>query len=234
MRHDRRRPRDQPLMHPPSRRADGRGRLLFAVLLVLIAAAAVFGYRDYRRFAESPLQPLSEAVTIDVALGTPLPGIVRLVEQRGIRTGNPWYWRLLARELGVAGKLRAGEYALAPGLTPADLLRKMASGEVVEHHFTIVEGWTFKQLRAALAQDPVLLHTLDATSDADLMRSLQAPGALAEGWFLPETYSFVKGMSDADILRRAHEDMRRLLDKLWPQRPADCPLDSPYQLLTLA
>jgi uncharacterized YceG family protein len=157
-----------------------------------------------------------------------------LVEQRGIRIGNSMYWRLLARELGVAGKLHAGEYALTPGLTPAELLRKMAAGDVVQHHFTIVEGWTFKQLRLALAQDVGLQQALAAVDDKEIMVRLGAPGALAEGWFLPETYSYVKGMSDLDVLRRANDAMRKLLDTLWGGHPSDFVLDSPYQLLTLA
>src|SRR5262249_46520423 len=65
-------------------------------------------------------------------------------------------------------------------------------------------------------------------------RTLGAPGALPEGWFLPETYSYVKGMSDLDILRRAHEAMQKALDKQWPARDAALALDSPYQALTLA
>jgi len=205
------------------------------ILLVLATAVAWWFYRDYRLFTDSPLAPLPETTNMDVPIGTHLPGVLHLVEQRGIRTGNSLYWRLLARELGVAGKLHAGEYALTPGLTPAELLRKMAAGDVVQHHFTIVEGWTFKQLRLALAQDGALQHTLAAVDDKEIMLRLGAPpGALAEGWFLPETYSYVKGMSDLDVLRRAYDAMHKVLDVLWGGHPSDFALDSPYQLLTLA
>src|SRR5262252_3100762 len=212
----------------------GRVGYVFLALLLLVAGAGWYLYSDYRHFSAAPLAPLAETTTIDVPLGTPLPGILRLVEQRGVRTGQPWYWRALARELGVAGKLHAGEYALNPGVTPTELLRKLAAGEVVQHHFTIVEGWTFKQLRTALAQDAVLQQTVTALDDGEIMKRLGAPGAMAEGWFLPETYGYVKGMSDLDVLRRAHEDMGKLLDRLWSGHPADFVLDSPYQLLTLA
>jgi UPF0755 protein len=204
------------------------------VLFVLGAAAAGWFYRDYRMFSDSALAPLAEATTMDVPLGTSLSGVLRLVEQRGIRIGNLLHWRLLARELGVAGRLQAGEYALTPGLTPAELLKKMAAGDVVQHHFTIVEGWTFKQLRLALAQDAGLQQTLAAVDDTEIIGRLGAPGALAEGWFLPETYSYVKGMSDLDVLRRAHDSMHKLLDALWGGHPVDFVLDSPYQLLILA
>ena len=215
-------------------RACGRARWMLLLLLLAGGAVAAYFYQDYRAFAGGALQPLTAEITIDVPPGTPLPGIVRLIAQQGIATGNPWYWRLLARELGVAGRLKAGEYALAPGITPVDLLKKMAAGEVAQHRFTIVEGWTFKQLRLALAQDAGIVQTLTAADDKDIMRALQSPGALPEGWFLPETYSYSKGMSDLDVLRRAHDAMQKLLEKLWSEHPSNFVLDSPYQLLTLA
>jgi UPF0755 protein len=173
------------------RRNPGRVRLAVVVFLLLIAGVAMYFYRDYRHFAEAPLPQLAESVAIDVPFGTSVSGVVRILDQHGIAAGNSWYWRVLARELGVAGRLHAGEYALTPGLTPTTLLQKMAAGDVLQHHFTIVEGWTFRQLRAALAQDDGLQQTLAAIDDAEIMRRLQAGGAPPEGWFLPETYSDV-------------------------------------------
>jgi UPF0755 protein len=216
------------------RRSGGRVRLGIVVVLLLIVGAALYFYGDYRHFAETPLAQSAGTTAIDVPMGTPVAGVLRILEQRGIATGNPFYWRLLARELGVAGRLHAGEYELTPGLTPTALLKKMAAGDVLQHRFTIVEGWTFKQLRQALAQDSGLQQMLAAVDDAEIMRRLQAGGAPPEGWFLPETYSYVKGTSDIDTLRRAHEAMGKLLDSLWATRPADSVLDSPYQMLTLA
>jgi len=216
------------------RKIRGRAGLVVVVLLLLAAAAAALVYGDYRHFAKTPLRLMTETVVVEVPPGTPLPGVVRVLEQGGITVGNTWYWRILARELGVAGRLHAGEYALDSGITPEALLKKMAAGEVIQHRFTIVEGWTFRQLRGALTQDPVLVQTLADVDDAEIMRKLQSGGAAPEGWFLPETYSFVKGMSDIDILRRAHESMSKLLDSLWAAHPADFPLESAYQLLILA
>jgi UPF0755 protein len=66
------------------------------------------------------------------------------------------------------------------------------------------------------------------------MLELGAASELPEGRFLPETYSYVKGMSDTDILRRAHEAMQKALDKQWPTRDPGVALDSPYQALILA
>ena len=146
----------------------------------------------------------------------------------------PLYWRVLGRELGVAGRLHAGEYALPPGITPRELLRKMAAGEVVQHRFTIVDGWTFKQLRLALATASGLVQTLPGISDEDIATRVGIDDGKPEGWFLPETYAWVKGESDFDVLKRAHTAMNKTLDKLWNARAADVNLDTPYQALILA
>jgi UPF0755 protein len=209
-------------------------RAIIAIFIVVLAVAAFIAYGDYSRFTDTPLAPLSAQTTIDVPMGTQLPGILRELERQGVRTGTSLYWRLLARQMGVAGRLHAGEYALEPGMSPRVLLAKMAAGEVIQHHFTIVEGWTFGQLREALARDPALKQTLATSDDASVMRSLGNAQTPAEGWFLPETYNYVKGMDDIDILRRAHDAMNRTLDKLWTSRAADLPLQSPYQALILA
>ncbi|HEX7915760.1 endolytic transglycosylase MltG [Rudaea sp.] len=212
-------------------------RVLFNVIAILVIGAAALGaylYMRYQHFADAPIAGLVQPTQVDVPIGANLPVIVGLLDERGLAPGNPYFWRLLARELGVAGKLHAGEYALDPGLTPRALLKKMAAGEVIQHKFTIVEGWTFAQLRSALAQDAVLQQTLSGVDDADLMRRLGDADLSPEGTFLPETYSYVKGMSDADILRRARDAMKKTLDKLWVEHAADTQLKSPYEALILA
>ncbi|MBS0514244.1 MAG: endolytic transglycosylase MltG [Proteobacteria bacterium] len=223
-------------MSRPSPRFSFR-RVLFHVVAILVIGAVVLGgylFTRYRHFADAPVAGLAQATQIDVPIGAHLPAIVNLLDERGVRPGNPYFWRLLARELGVAGKLHAGEYALEVGLTPRALLKKMAAGEVIQHKFTIVEGWTFAQLRGALAQDAALQQTLSGVDDTELMRRLGDADLPPEGVFLPETYSYVKGMSDFDVLRRAREAMRKVLDKLWTERVADMPLKSPYEALILA
>lgn len=208
-------------------------KFLRVVVLIILIAVGVFAWRDYSQFADTPLA-LAAPTTIDVPIGTQLPGILRELERQHVRTGTSLHWRLLARQMGVAGKLHAGEYALDAGITPRALLAKMAAGEVIQHRFTIVEGWTFAQLREALAREAGLKQTLAASNDAAIMRALGAADVPAEGQFLPETYNYVKGMDDVDILRRAHKAMSDALDKQWNLRAADLPLQSPYQALILA
>ena len=114
----------------------------------------------------------------------------------------------------VAGKLHAGEYALAPGITPRELLADMAAGKVLQRNFTVVDGWTFAELRKALAQAEVLKHDAAGLDDAAVMQRIGAGGEAPEGRFLPETYAYVKGDGELDILRSAHAAMERTLAAL--------------------
>lgn len=207
---------------------------IVAVLFALALAAAAYFYSDYQRFADAPLAPMTSSKTLDIPLGTSLPGILRELQRLGVQTGAQLYWRALARQMHVAGRLHAGEYALQPGLTPRALLAKMAANEVIQHQFTIVDGWTFAQLRAALAEQDGLRQILVGSDAQAIMVKLGAPDMPAEGWFLPETYNYVAGMSDLDILRRAHAAMQNTLSRLWDARAPNLPLADKYQALILA
>jgi UPF0755 protein len=214
-----------------------RGRVRWR-LLVLVATAAFgvvagLGWRDYRRFADAPLH-LEDTRTIDFARGTPFSGIVRQLRRERISRGSPFYWKLLSREMNVASRLQAGEYSLQPGLTPRGLLEMMAAGRVVQRKFTIVDGWTFRQLRLALGSESGLLQNLPGLDDAAIAARLGIADGKPEGWFLPETYAWVKGDSDMLVLQRAHEAMQKALDRLWPLRDPEVPLHSPYEALILA
>lgn len=209
-------------------------RVLGVLVLLAVAGSLVYGWVDYRRFVGTPLTVSAQTPSVDVAKGSNLRDVVGLLRaQQATRTG-PLYWRVLAEQLRVAGRLHAGEYALTAGMTPRDLLLNMAAGKVVQRNFTIVDGWNFRDLRQALAKADKLRQDGAALDDAALMAKIGAPGDMPEGRFLPETYAYVKGDSDLDILRRAHAAMVKTLDTLWAGRDPGLPLAAPYDALILA
>ena len=160
--------------------------------------------------------------------------MVDRLQDAGVRTGPLLHWRLLARQLDADGRLQVGEYALAPGTTPQSLLLAMRDGKVVRRNFTIVEGWNIRDLRAALARAPMLGQETANLDDAALMKALGQAGQHPEGRFLPETYAWVRGDSDLDILARAHDAMQDALDRAWAARAADLPLKTKDEALVLA
>ncbi|GAB2548605.1 endolytic transglycosylase MltG [Rhodanobacter koreensis] len=208
--------------------------MLVLVALLALAGALIYGWNDFNRFSGSPLHVTAPGESIDIGRGTSFRNIVGELQQRKLSTANPLYWRLLAEQMHVAGRLHAGEYALEAGITPRQLLANMAAGKVLQRNFTIVDGWTFSELRQALAKADKLNHDSANLDDATIMQRIGAPGEAPEGRFLPETYAYVKGDSDLDILKRAHADMVKTLTALWAGRDKDLPLATPYDALILA
>ncbi len=209
-------------------------RVLLLLVLLAVAALAAYAWYDFSRFSHAPLAVQTQGDSIEVDRGTPFKEIVRQLRRRGISTGSPFYWRVLATSMRVSGKLHAGEYALQNGMTPRDLLNNMAAGKVMQHNFTIVDGWNFAELRRALAAVDTLRHDGAGLDDAELMKRIGADGEMPEGRFLPETYAYIKGDGELGILRRAHADLQKTLDKAWEKRSPDLPLATPYEALILA
>jgi UPF0755 protein len=204
--------------------------LLFSlVVLTLVAAVAVGYWHQYQKFLQTPLLIQDSGMVVEVAPGMNIRSVVSNLESKGV-THMGWRWKLLTRLQG--GTIRAGEYELLPGLRPAGLLELLSSGKVVTYRFTIVEGWTVKQLLIALADNPVLGQTIETVTDLTDHDGL--PAANPEGWFLPETYVFVRGDSDLEILKRAYADMQEALAEAWSGRDMGLPYETPQELLTMA
>lgn len=217
----------------PRKRSRGLLKTLFTLVLLAAIAGGVFVWSQWTRFSDAPLRGSAQTV-LDVPAGSSFAAIRRQIRDSGLSDAPDAYWRGLAQSMGVASKLQAGEYAVPAGTTARELLQRMAAGDVIQHRFTIVEGWTFKQVRAALAQEPGLRQTLASTGDAEIMQKLGAGTEHFEGRFLPETYTWTRGDTDLEILSRAYKAMQRVLAETWDKRSAGVPLDSAYQALILA
>ena len=216
------------------RHAGGMSKLFVLVVLVALAAGAAWLWQRYTGFADAPLPGIEAGDTLVVERGDSLAAVLGTLRKQGIEAGHRVEWQALARQLGAANRLQVGEYALEPGTTPRALLVAMRDGKVVSKRFTIVEGWNIRELRAALRRNTDLRHETDDMTDAALMTALGHGGQHPEGRFLPETYQFVRGDSDLDVLRRAHEAMVRALDAAWAARAPDTVLRSPDEALVLA
>lgn len=175
----------------------------------------------------------SAALELEIEPGTSPKAVARSVEMAGVRVDA----RLLYAWFRVSGldrRIKAGNYEIPPGTTPYALLQKLVQGEESLQVLTLVEGWNFRQVRAALAREDGIKHDSAALSDADLMARLERPGVAPEGRFFPDTYTYAKGSSDLAVLRRALHAMDRRLEAAWSQRVSDTPLKSADEALILA
>jgi UPF0755 protein len=201
--------------------------LLFLVLMALVAGGAAAWWL---------LQPLAQSapsLELEIEPGTTPRGVARDVVKAGVQTDA----RLLYAWFRLSGKdrlIKAGNYEIPAGTSPYQLLQKLARGEESLRALTLVEGWNWRQVRAALVREEFLRQDSAALSDEALMAALGKPGVAPEGRFFPDTYTYAKGSSDIAVLRRAVHAMDRRLQQVWEMRSADLPLRSPEDALVLA
>jgi UPF0755 protein len=141
-----------------------------------------------------------------------------------------WWFRLS----GESRNIKAGSYELDQGTTPRTLLRKLVQGEEALRSVTLVEGWTFRQVRAALKKAEQLKPLTQDLSPETIMVQLGRPGVAPEGRFFPDTYTYAKGSGDLAVLQRAMRAMDKKVNAAWAQRAPQSPLQSPEQALVLA
>ena len=206
---------------------------LWRVLLsvVVLAAAAVAGAAMW--WLNRPLPLAADAVEVAVEAGSTPRAIAQAWVDAGVQTSPRLLYEWF-RWSGQARKIRAGSYEIVRGTSPAALLNKMVRGDVTMATVRLIEGWTFRQVRAELAQADSLKPTTAGMSDAEIMTAIGAPGVPAEGRFYPDTYAYSKGSSDLAVLERAHRMMTKRLEAAWAERAPDTPLKTMDEALILA
>ncbi len=217
----------------PSKSRKGLKALLVLVLLAVVSVGGWLWNR-YEGFADTPIALAEAERLLVVERGDGFLDILGKLRALGVEEGHDLEWKALAHEMHVASRLQVGDYTIRHGITPRELLTKLERGQVIQHRITLVEGWNWRELRAALARDETLVQTLATMDDAAVMAALGRDGVHPEGRFLPETYHFTRGMSDLDLLRRALLAMDKALADAWAQRADGLPIETPEQLLTLA
>ncbi|NDY90526.1 endolytic transglycosylase MltG [Ideonella livida] len=203
-------------------------RLVWTLLGLALGLGALLA-----AWVHSPL-PLRQAqVEVSIEPGTSPRDVARLWVGAGVEVPEVvlYQWFRLS---GQARRIRAGSYEVETGVTPRTLLERMVRGDESLETVRFIEGWSFRQVREALARAPHLRPTLAALSDAEVARLLELPLARPEGWVFPDTYAYSRGVSDVTVLRRARDAMRRRLEGVWAERAQGVPLRSPQELLVLA
>ncbi|WP_156382390.1 endolytic transglycosylase MltG [Acidovorax sp. Leaf160] len=210
-------------------------RFLALVLVILLAAGATAAWWLHAPMPVAPRTGVAPGDPLELAIepGTTPRGVAQAVAAAGVAI-DP---RLLYAWFRVSGQdrlIKAGNYEIPVGTTPRELLQKLVRGEEALRAVTLVEGWTFRQVRQALSREEQLKPETANLPEAEIMQRLGRPGVAAEGRFFPDTYTYAKGSSDLAVLRRALHAMDKKLEAAWAQRAADTPLKSPDEALTLA
>ncbi len=199
----------------------------FIMISLLAAAAAAWWATAPILTAGQPAQPF------EISSGSSLGAAADQIDAAGVPL-NRTLFILLARLSGKGAKIKAGSYELKPGASPLALLDQLVRGEHAQEALVIIEGWTFRQMRDAIAAHPGLRHDTVGLSEKELLAKVAPGNKAAEGLFFPDTYRFAKGASELQIYRQAHQQLARRLEKAWAERDPSLPYKTPYEALIMA
>ena len=203
-------------------------RIVWMTVILAVLAGAGTAWWSLR---ELPLK--TPVVDLSIEPQTPVRGIAQAVVDAGVDV-NATVLYAFFRASGQSRKLRAGSYELSQGNTPLDLLRKLSRGEESLKAVTLIDGWTFRQFRAALNKAEGLKHDAKDLSDEQIMTQLGMPSVAPEGRFFPDTYTYGKGTSELRVMQRAANAMTKQLAAAWGQRQSDIQVKTIDQALILA
>ncbi len=203
---------------------------VLVALLAVIVVLCLFWY--YNSTISKPLKFTNQ--TFLVARGESLTSIVnRLVDHQVI--DEPYSLRIYARLHALETRVKAGEYRFPDGISVAELMHRLVSGKgQVGIKITIIEGWTFAQMRAFINAAPKLEKTTLSWSDQQIMQAMGHPQLHPEGQFYPETYHYHRGDSDISVYKEAFKLMQEELDRVWANRADNLQIKNRYQALILA
>lgn len=200
----------------------------FAVIAAILASGA-FVY-----WAQQPIIGSGQAsLKFTILAGSSVHGSAQQIANAGIPV-NPTLFAWLARLTGKASKLRAGSYEVKAGSSPLYLVGQLVRGEFAQESLIIIEGWTFQQMRQAIAAHPALKHDTAQWSDQMVMAKVAPEFTAAEGLFFPDTYLFANGSSDLQIYRQANAQLLKKLNDAWSRRDRALPYKSAYDVLIMA
>lgn len=203
-------------------------KLILFSIICMIAAGAWFFY-----WAGQPITTSGEPIDFAITPGSGVGAASQQIARAGVPV-NPFMFSMLARVTRTASRIKAGTYELKPNTTPRALIGQLVRGEFAQESLTIIEGWTFRQMRAAVAASKTLKHDTVDLSDKDLMAKISTEYKTPEGLFFPDTYLFAKGSSDLKIYKQAHALMLDRLNAAWAKRDESLPYKTPYEALIMA
>ncbi len=203
--------------------------MIKALKILTLLAGIFLGISTYfvYQFFSSPLTISKEVYYFELKRGETLGHLSQRLVVDGL-IASDLLLKVYVRVKALDKKLRAGEYVLERGSSLLDLLSVLEEGKTLQRSITFVEGWSYKQLFAALAEE------FGAIDEKKLREKLGIGDKHLEGMFFADTYFYSKGQSVYTLLENSHKQLQNVLDQEWEARQKGLPLKNSYEALTLA
>jgi UPF0755 protein len=213
-----------------------RKSIVFVVrmLLFLAVVGTVIAAYQWWQYGRAPVVGVGSKAEFEVLRGESGRTLAGTLQKAGIPV-QPWELALAWRLRGDSDQIKAGRYEVEGPLSLQGLLNQLIAGQAAkERMIVLIEGWTFRQVREALAKAPELVRTTADLSDAQIMQKIDPARNHPEGLFAPDTYAYLPESTDIELLTRAYRLQMQRLAAAWESRAEGLPLRNDQDLLTLA
>ncbi|MFN7954017.1 MAG: endolytic transglycosylase MltG [bacterium] len=183
--------------------------VLLALGLVTGGGAGAYGWVE--RWLDRPTRAGAPTQVFAARKGRSVGQIARDLAAAGL-VSHPRLFALVARHQNVDTRIHSGEYELSANLTPRQILRRLAEGNVLQVWVTLPEGLTRREVAHAIAATGLAdeQELLRATADARLVAGVDPESADLEGYLFPDTYRFPRGITTDAIVRTLVERFRQV------------------------
>ena len=208
--------------------------LLFRMLLLLAVVGTVAAAYQWWQYGHAPLVGTGTTVQFEVRRGEGGRPLAATLQKAGIPVQG-WELALAWRLRGDSDQIKAGRYEFEGPVTLQNLLNQLVVGQPVKERMVVlIEGWTIRQVRDALAMAPELVNTTEGMTNEQLMQKIDPAQTHPEGMFAPDTYAYPPDSTDLELLARAYRLQMQRLAAAWESRAEGLKLSNERELLILA
>jgi UPF0755 protein len=148
-----------------------------------------------------PCSP-DKTVVISVPLGAGLGTVAARLKKAGA-IHSAFVFKCLARLEGKSGAIKAGDYAVPPGLNAFGTLNLLVSGGSLMHPLLVREGLSAAQIGAELEKQGLgsAKAFMALVKDPASAKRFQVPGPTLEGYLFPDTYFLPQGVGAETVVK---------------------------------
>lgn len=201
------------------------------LVLVLVVAGGTWVYmtmqRPYKGYAEGEQ-------FVDIPPGTGPAGMARRLADAGV-VRSPQTFRIAVWLRGSGRRLQAGEYRFDRPMTAAEVVDKIARGDVHVRALTFREGLTIREMAQVFDKSGFgpASEFIAASKNVELVREIDRKANDLEGYLFPDTYTLPRRTSAAQLVERMAGRFHKALTAEMKGQAAERGL-SVRELVTLA
>ena len=202
--------------------------------MLLLAAAGAYIFADLTEYARNPQKEGHAEKIVEILPGQRFSAVLERLKNEGI-VDDPVRFRVIARFKDYDRQIKAGEYLLSLSMSPLEILENIAKGKTYLHRLTIPEGYTLRQIAAAVSQAGLgeEAEFTRLVSDQEFIKKTGIRADSLEGYLFPDTYFFPKSNGIPNIIITMIKRFRAVFTAEWEKRAQEIGF-SVHEIVTLA